>query len=259
MRMRAFRLSVFAFTLLLGSAVPALAGIRVVSDIDDTLKITNVGDPLAMVVNGLFSSRAFAGMRELYVAFGAQRSYAFDYVTGAPEILGFRVRKFLYAGGFPPGGIHLKPSGRESTRAYKVRVIRALFDANPSDRFILIGDDTQADFDAYDDLFRAAPDRILAIYIRQVTHRRLPPSASGFLTAFDIARTEYLMDRFTVDQTAPVAFRILNEPRVKRIIPAFGYCPVRSFVSMDSLVGDWDRAIDARVLEICLARERSAE
>lgn len=235
--------------------VSASAGIRVVSDIDDTAKITNVGSPAAAVWNGLFSNRAFTGMRELYGSFAVGKGYAFSYLSGSPDFLKFRAKQFLKASGFPEGELYLRPTGqKESLRAYKVRVIREILQKYPDDRLLLIGDDTQADFDAYDDIFRYAPDRIVAVYIRKVTNRKLPPSVYPFLSAFDLARTEYIMGRFSVTDMAPVAISILSERRMSRIVPSFSYCPVNAFFSSDEQVERWNRDIDSRIQEICQSR-----
>lgn len=259
--MRNLRFPIFAAALLaLFVTVSARAGIRVVSDIDDTAKISNVGDPISLVINGMFSRRAFVGMRELYSSLAIGRGYAFDYVTGTPEVLRYRAKKFLRAGGFPGGDLYLKPTfGSESLREYKTRVIRSILDAHPDDQFIFVGDDTQVDFQVYDDLFRYAPDRIVAIYIRKVTNRKLPPSAYPFLTAFDIARTEHLMGRMLVEEASPVAIAILAERKDSRIVPRFSYCPVSLFFVSDPRIEKWNQDIDARVQKICRARNLSSE
>lgn len=246
---------ILALSLLAGSAG---AGIRVVSDLDDTTKITNVGDPLAALVNGLFGNRAFAGMREMYTSFAIERKYTFDYVSGASEALRFRAARFLENGGFPVGALHLRPLlGSGTVREYKTRVIRQLMDRNPTDAFIFVGDDTTVDFEVYDDLFRYAPDRILAIYIRKVTNHKLPPSTYPFLTAFDLARTEFSMGRLTAAEASPVALAILGERRDRRIIPGFSYCPSSVGFVGDPQIEAWNRAINTRVQSICRKRQRS--
>ncbi|MBS1963505.1 MAG: DUF2183 domain-containing protein [Bdellovibrionales bacterium] len=235
--------------------VSASADVRVITDIDDTAKITDVGDPLPMIWNGLFSKRAFTGMRELYLSFAIEKKYAIDYVTGTPDFLAFRARRFLRSNNFPEGDLYTKPLFKnESLRDYKIRVVRSILDANPKDVVILVGDDTQADFDVYDDVYRYAPDRVLAIYIRKVTNHKLPPSAYAFLTAFDIARTEYVMGRFSVEEAAPVALAIVGERKDTRIVPKFSYCPVHAWAAMDPRIEEWNNAIDARLQKICRGR-----
>ncbi len=242
--------------LLFLSNLSAEAGIRVVSDIDDTLKITDVGSTPQAVWNGLFTSSAFTGTSELYRTLSTSRGYQFEYLTGAPEYLKFRVKKFLKKNNFPVGKIHLRPAvGSGGTKVYKIKKLKTIFEKNPDDQFILIGDDTQYDFEAYDDLYRTFPDRILAIYIRKVKNQPLPPSAYSFLTAFDIARTEYLMGRLETVEAAPTALSILSEKRNRKILPRFNYCPSNpNFIFMDPKMKEWDSLIRARVEDICQAR-----
>lgn len=242
----------------LGS-VSTEAGIRVVSDIDDTTKITNVGDTVSSAWNGLFSSRTFAGMSELYSTLSHERGYSYEYLTGAPEIFTAKLRGHLKRNGFPKGGLHLRPlTGSGSLREYKTRVLSKILETYPDDQFILIGDDTQRDFEVYDDIYRSAPDRILSIYIRQVTNRPLPPSAYPFLSAFDIARTEYLMGRLTVTEVAPTALAVISEPRDRNVMPRFTYCPVSpTALFIDPKIEKWTDTISARIENICRSRHRS--
>lgn len=238
------------------SSISAQAGIRVVSDIDDTTKITNVGDPLASAWNALFTTRAFTGMSELYSTFSIRRGYAFDYLSGSPEILTGNVKEFLERNGFPKGGMHLRPLfGSGTVREYKTRQLKRIMELHPLDQFILIGDDTQNDSVVYDDVFRMAPDRILSIYIRKVANGPLPPSEYPFLSAFDIARTEYLMGRMEVEEAAATASSIIEEPRDRRIMPRFTYCPDAPIpIHMDPEMERWTGVIYERVEKICKAR-----
>jgi hypothetical protein len=237
-----------------GLSVSASAGVRVVSDIDDTTKITDVGSSVAAAWNTFFSTRAFTGMTELYSTLAIERGYSFDYLTAAPRFLSYRVHQFLDDNRFPPGEVHLR-SGSGGIREYKVRELKKIFLNHPDDQFILVGDDTQHDFEAYDDLYRAFPDRILAIYIRQITNRPLPPSAYPFLSAFEIARTEYLMGRLQVAEIAPAAIAIISDPRDRRIVPRFAYCPPKKFfLFSDPKVDKWNETISDRIQAICKTR-----
>jgi hypothetical protein len=247
--------------LFLLSLPSASADIRVVSDIDDTTKISNVGSPIGLAWNSLFSSVPFTGMKELYGSFAFERGYAFHYLTAAPSIYRGKVRRFLSTNAFPEGELHTRPLFRaESTEAYKVRTLLEIFAKYPADFFILIGDDTQKDAAAYDEVYRSAPDRVLAIYIHKVANRPLPPSAYPYLSAYDIARTEYLMGRFQVWEASPVALAILSEHRLNRVVPRFGYCPrKRPAGLLDPKVEEWDAKITERVDAVCKERNLPAE
>lgn len=255
------RNTAWIFLALFLEPVASLGAVRVISDIDDTTKITNVGSPLLSVWNGLFGARSFSGMSDLYSALAIERGYAFDYVTGAPVAMKGRVRHFLKKNGFPEGELHLKPlSGAGNLRVYKTRAVLKILATYPKDKFILIGDDTQHDFAVYDDVYKSMPDRIIAIYIRKVTNRPLPPSTYPFLSAFDIAFTEYLMNRMTVNEVAPSAISILSERRDRRIVPRFTHCPSSNFpLVVDPRVKKWKNAITDRIQKICKVRNLPAD
>jgi phosphatidate phosphatase APP1 len=57
---------------------------------------------------------------------------------------------------------------RESSLSYKARVITALVQEHPGLTWVLIGDSGQDDPEAYAAVARARPDRIHAVYIRDV-------------------------------------------------------------------------------------------
>ncbi|MBC7386785.1 MAG: DUF2183 domain-containing protein [Cryobacterium sp.] len=234
------------------------AGIRIISDIDDTTKIAHISSAPVATWNALFSSAAFAGMSELYRSMVGPRDYSIAYLTGAPILLRSNIENFLSRNNFPDGELFIRNFlFDENLLAFKKRIILEQMKAHPEDDFIFIGDDTQGDFIAYDETFQAESDRILAIYIRSVSGRPVPPSAFGFTTAYDLVRTEYAMNRFTVAEAAPIAHAILSESIDGQIIPAYTHCPapfVREF-SMTK-IEEWGALIDKRVEKICEGRSQ---
>jgi phosphatidate phosphatase APP1 len=85
------------------------------------------------------------------------------------------IERFLARHGFPEGPVLMTDWGpstgwlfRESSLSYKARVIQALVQEYPSLTWVLIGDSGQDDPEAYAAVARACPDRLRAIYIRDV-------------------------------------------------------------------------------------------
>lgn len=248
-----------SLTFVFSLPITAWSGIRVVSDIDDTTKITHVDFAPAAAWNGLFFSRAFTGMKELYTTFSVSRGYQFEYLSAASSTLHVRVKKFLNGNGFPKGTLHLKPALRGlSAKKFKTNTLLKILADHPADQFIFIGDDTQSDPQVYDSLYRMHPERILAIYIRRVKNQPLPPSVYPFFSAFDLARTELQMDRMEPWEIAPVALAIIGETRDDRILPRFNHCPGQEMKSViDPDVEGWNREITRRIRNICDAREKN--
>jgi hypothetical protein len=153
-------------------------GLSVISDIDDTIKITEVRDRKAMLSNTFL--REFLpvpGMADLYRQM-ARQGAAFHYVSGSPWQLYEPLSQFVQAASYPAGTFHLKPfrltdpsglSKLSSQEEYKPPIIESLLAAFPGRRFVLIGDSGEKDPEIYAAVARKHPKQVAAIYIRNVS------------------------------------------------------------------------------------------
>lgn len=232
----------------------AWAGIHVVSDIDDTIKITSVRDPVSSVWNTFIEPKAFAGMPELFQALSRLPDYrAIDYVTAEPDFLQNKVERFLAKKKFPLGPVHLR--GNESKETYKMRVIRDLLKQYPEDTFLLFGDDQEFDPTVYFTLYLENPGRIREIYIRSVRQARLPSAVYTFVTAFDVARMEFEFLRMDLEKVESVASAVLGESRDRRVLPQFQACPPPAVVQTENeRVIELQKQVDSRINAICKRR-----
>lgn len=138
-------------------------GISIISDVDDTIKHSNVPNRRDLFRNTF--TRTFVsigGMPELYrecAQFGA----AFHFVSGSPWQLYDPLSQFMEEEGYPTGSFHLKrfrirDSARKIRRspqkAYKRASIEPILAAFPQRRFILIGDSGEQDPEIYASLLR---------------------------------------------------------------------------------------------------------
>ena len=138
-------------------AVPP-EGMSIISDIDDTIKHTQVGDRRAVVANTfLHEFQPVPGMPELYRQW-AQQGIVFHYVSGSPWQLYLPLAEFFRTQQFPAGSMDLKlfrlkdPSALDllqSQTATKIRAIEPLLAAFPQRRFVLIGDSGEQDPEIY--------------------------------------------------------------------------------------------------------------
>ncbi|MCL1824846.1 MAG: App1 family protein [Betaproteobacteria bacterium] len=159
--------------------IPA-EGVSVVSDIDDTIKISEVRSKKALVHNTFLKPfRAVPGMAEWYQEIARnERQASFHYLTASPIQLYPALSEFLEDARFPPGLLHLREStskrnihaSRKGTIAHKKNVITRLLTTWPQRKFILVGDSGESDPEIYADIARSYPERILAIHIRNVTN-----------------------------------------------------------------------------------------
>lgn len=156
----------------------APTGVSIISDVDDTLKHSNVPDRRDLFHNTFV--RAFVavpGMPELYRECAAAGA-AFHYVSGSPWQLYEPLAGFWRDQGYPLGSFHLKRFRlRETARkirttspqkAHKRAAIEPLLAAFPERRFILIGDAGEQDADIYAGLIRERPHQIAHMFIRSV-------------------------------------------------------------------------------------------
>lgn len=166
-------------------------GLSVISDLDDTIKVTHVRDREELLRNTFV--RPFApvpGMAELYRGW-AEQGAAFHYVSNSPWQLYEPLAELLDRGGFPPGSVHLRLLRfkdrtlieflREGSWA-KQAVILSLLERWPQRRFVLVGDSGEQDPEVYGDVARAKPDQVLRILIRNVSDE--PAAAARYQQAF---------------------------------------------------------------------------
>lgn len=151
-------------------------GVSLISDVDDTLKHSNVPNRRDLFHNTFL--REFVpipGMPQLYRECAA-RGVAFHYVSASPWQLYESLAEFWHAQGYPQGSFHLKRFRlRETARkmrkmspqkAYKRAAIEPLLKAYPQRKFVLIGDSGEQDPEIYAELLRERPEQILHIGIR---------------------------------------------------------------------------------------------
>jgi phosphatidate phosphatase APP1 len=166
-------------------------GISVISDIDDTVKLTEVRDKSQLIRNTFFREfRAVEGMPAAYTRW-AESGCQFHFISASPWQLYEPLVAFLRDAGFPGGTMHLKRF-RLKDRSffqlladpleYKVSVIEPLLKAFPKRKFVLVGDGGEKDPEAYGTIARRYPSQIVRIYIRDTTGQ--PLDARRYQSAF---------------------------------------------------------------------------
>ena len=163
-------------------------GVSLVSDIDDTIKVTEVPGDKDIVLKNTFCHDfvAVSGMSEKYRSLS---DTAFHYVSGGPWQLYPPLSEFLSAQGFPAGTFHLnyfpKNFLSEDTRSllkdticgslgrtydHKVEQITRLMQRFPEREFILVGDSGELDVEVYRRIRELFGGRVREIWIRDVVN-----------------------------------------------------------------------------------------
>ena len=192
-----------------------------ISDVDDTVKITHVSHRMRAVVRGLFRRSVYGGMAALY----REMTPNVVYLSASPQFLEKRLRRTLiHRSGFPQGRLILRNWWTErGVAAFKQRHLADLLAACPT-RVILIGDDTEHDPQLFLEAAASArPEQVAAIYIRQNVHQPLPPQVVPFTTAFDLALHEHAAQRLDLAQVVRVAEAVVTAGRaqVRLLWPSF--------------------------------------
>lgn len=166
---------------------PARSAFGVISDLDDTVIRTDVTSALRMMRNVFLRNARtrvpFPGVAAFYRALekgaGETPFNPIFYVSSSPWNLHDLLTEFLVLQKIPLGPLLLRDwgltsqglvpaGGNEEHKLESIRRIMGLFPALP---FILIGDSGQEDPEIYLRAVREFPDRVRAVYIRNVHPR----------------------------------------------------------------------------------------
>ena len=158
----------------------------IISDIDDTVIHTGVVSWLKwrLLVNSFmkhsYKRMPLEGTADFYTLLhkgkNGHDSNPFFYVSNSPWNLYLYLQTFLRKFNFPEGALLLRDMAISLRRkksfleGNKYRKAVHILETYPALPFILIGDAAESDADIYLHLALTYPNRILAIYIRTVTH-----------------------------------------------------------------------------------------
>jgi len=191
-------------------------GLSVVSDIDDTIKVTEIPAGLKIVLRNTFLRDFVAvtnpdNMASAYekLRTGSGGIVSFHYVSGGPWQLYVPMVEFLIGKtGFPQGtfhlktvnastqfaenwledliadGFNLKEAGKGETEKQKVTQITELMTNLPRRQFVLFGDSGERDPEAYARIRKDFPSGINEIHIRDVLND--PTQQSGRLSGMTV-------------------------------------------------------------------------
>eukprot|EP00985_Skeletonema_marinoi_P029408 scaffold27797_cov139-Skeletonema_marinoi.AAC.3 len=154
-------------------------GVSIISDIDDTVKITNYLNKKEFYKNTFIRDfKAVPGMKDVFLKCRSQYdNCAFHFVSASPYQLFEELSSFFEAEGFPLATYHLKRIRvKDKTLLqlfadpfeYKIGQIERILHKYPQRKFILIGDSGEKDPEVYVELCRRYPEQIEKIWIRNV-------------------------------------------------------------------------------------------
>jgi hypothetical protein len=166
------------------------SGTVVISDIDDTIKITQIRDHKAVLRNTFLEPfTAVPGMAEVYRGWAKDAGAQFCYVSASPWQLLQPLNDFVRSNGFPAGAFYLKNfrwkdrsvlSLFQNPEQYKPDLIEPLLKRFPKRQFVLVGDSGERDPEIYAALARRYPDQVTRVLIRDVNQADTNRYAQAF-------------------------------------------------------------------------------
>lgn len=169
--------TIILLTLLL-AATSAFASILLVTDMDDTIKVSHVLDPDSAMANAAATKNAFMGMPELYQSLvkmeGATHMH---YLSNAPRrLMNYSHRMFLWRNDFPAGELIL--NRKVIDHEHKIKSLRKMIADHKPTKMILIGDNGEKDPEVYAKIRSEFPE------IGGETYIHLAYSSLGFEGSF---------------------------------------------------------------------------
>ncbi|WP_286760892.1 App1 family protein [Salegentibacter sp. UBA1130] len=173
----------------------------VISDIDDTILHTGVTSflKLRLLKNSLLTNAynriPLKGAAEFYQKLHTGRdgtpNNPIFYLSNSPWNLYEYLKLFLEHNAFPKGPILLRKfrtpfdGSIKPEKPHKQKEIANILKTYPEMNFILIGDSGEHDASIYTEIAAQYPDRILAIYLRSVKHKKQMSRVRSIIDNFE--------------------------------------------------------------------------
>ena len=207
-------------------AIDAHVPIGVISDVDDTIMVTQAPSPIRAAYNLLIMNPAHRspvpGMAAFFNGLASVRNdIPFFYLSTSPWNVEASIRHFIVREKFPEGPLLLRdldprpktfiPNGPQ----HKLEFATQLMDDFPDMRFVLLGDDGQKDPSTYADIIRRHPGRVLAVGIRQLRENATVDDfrkklSRDFAVALSASCRSYVFDRGSVSKVPESAIEQLD-------------------------------------------------
>ncbi|EMR01785.1 phosphatase domain-containing protein [Cesiribacter andamanensis] len=200
----------------------------VISDVDDTILIsraTNTYRKLRlMLFNNAHTRLPFEGVaafyRALHRGYHQERFTPIFFVSSSSWKLYDLLADFCHVQGIPKGPLLLRDSRLDRFKlmtslheGHKLSQVKTIMQMYPLKSFILIGDSGQKDPEIYREVVRRYPDRVKAIYIRDVSkphrHEEIAAIARELKTLDGV---EMLLVKNTVEAAEHAASHCWIEP-----------------------------------------------
>ena len=234
----------------------------IVTDIDDTVKVSHVRDFKDLLLNAYRTSNRFLGMAELLTSIKDDNDAEVIYLTNAPRgLMSWSHKSLLEKGDFPSGTIYLR--GDISSDQHKVITLRRIIEEKKPTKMILFGDNGEEDIHYYQAIKEEFSQVDFTIFIRiaynmDVDHTPLEGQIP-FVTPFEVA---WSLDKLAMIDNSSInklyrnhAIPMLMEPNTMEVGPIYipSWLKCNGFNISDYLDGTHglDHLIIKKVAEVC--------
>ncbi len=193
---------------------PTVADFGIISDIDDTIIETSATDIVKMLTN-TFTKNAltrvpFDGVRTFYRALqqgkNGENHNPMFYVSSSPWNLYDFLVHLIDIHDLPEGVLCLRSyeldknaNSNSAHGEHKIKEIQKIMETYPDLSFILIGDSGQQDAPSYRKIAEMFPNRILAIYIRDIKNQVRTMFVNEVFKDFYGGTTQVVLFQETID------------------------------------------------------------
>ena len=198
-----------------------------ISGFDDVLRQAENTGLVKAALKILEADKGYSGMPELYQVVTQQEGKPhFSLVSAISHWFDRRIESFLHNSRYPEHERMLRNWLTEwSIESFKIAKISEIIAKHGDRKFIVIFDNSDASLGLAKALKTRFKDRIVAIYLRQVVAKETPAEAQSFFTAFEIAVSEFIHDRLSLEDLTKVAESILKEEERAALFPTYALCP----------------------------------
>lgn len=196
----------------------------VISDLDDTIKRTNVDRSGRAIYNAVFTQKVFAGMTDLFETMDSYTSGLYV-LSNSPNMFRFNIFKLLNKHSINAVEVSTRRLLRDRDGFhYKYKFVVNKIKETDS-KVVLLGDDVGEDPEVYEKVKANYPNKVAAIYIHKVKNREIPDVVTPYISVFDIAVNEYKAERMNLNQAMMLGDAVFSDYDINKVLPKYTYCP----------------------------------
>lgn len=255
--MKHFLLVIFFFNF---QAVAQTQKPVVISGFDDVLRQAENTGLMKAAAKILEKDKTFAGMPELYQVLTSDEKteIKFTLVSAISKWFQGRIEGFLSETHYPVAHLYLRNWLTEwSIDNFKVERLERVLSKNPGRRFIVIFDNSEPSLEIAELINNKYASKIGPVYLRETIFRKPRAGTVNFITALDIALSEYKLGRLSQAEVEKVGQAILNEKNDELVLPSYAYCPTNydPCGNTGAEVAKTCDAVKMKIVDLCKTRK----